>query len=195
MKRKLFKALKKRLHEKGFASYREIAEVLGWSRSTLILKMAGYNKWNTTDSYELMNLIEEPLYKLPYYFPPEDMGLVLDVTYGIDEEMETLDNIESQGAIITETMWDRIKKLRKSLGISQAELAQHLGYTSRTSISKIENSCIDLSQSKILKIAEILQTTPAYLIGEESALKVKEMKLKQLAELIQDRLEEFKEVV
>lgn len=69
-----------------------------------------------------------------------------------------------------ETMYDRIKKLRETLKISQDELAQQLGYTSRSSISKIENGRVDLPQSKILKISEILQTTPTYLMGEESPL-------------------------
>ena len=46
-----------------------------------------------------------------------------------------------------ETMYDRIKKLRNSLGWSQEELAKKVGYADKTSIAKIEAGKVDLPQS------------------------------------------------
>ena len=60
---------------------------------------------------------------------------------------------------------ERIKNLRESLGITQGELAEKAGYTSHSSIAKIESGAIDLPQSKIELIAAALNTTPAYLMG------------------------------
>jgi repressor LexA len=60
---------------------------------------------------------------------------------------------------------ERIKKLREDLSITQGELAEKAGYTSHSSIAKIESGAIDLPQSKIELIASALNTTPAYLMG------------------------------
>ena len=62
-------------------------------------------------------------------------------------------------------LYERIKLRRESLNISQAELAESLGYTSRSSIAKIESGTNDLPQSKIAAFAHVLRTTPAYLMG------------------------------
>ncbi len=58
----------------------------------------------------------------------------------------------------------RIKQRREELKISQDELASLLGYTSRSSISKIEADINDLTQTKIVAFAEALHTTPEYLM-------------------------------
>jgi repressor LexA len=59
----------------------------------------------------------------------------------------------------------KIKVLRKKYKMSQLELAKKTGYTSYTSIAKIEAGKIDLSRSKLIKFATALDTTPAYLMG------------------------------
>lgn len=59
----------------------------------------------------------------------------------------------------------RISMLRKAKGITQDALAQKVGYTSRSTINKIEKGLVDIPQSKIIDIAEALDTTPAYLMG------------------------------
>lgn len=59
----------------------------------------------------------------------------------------------------------RIKNLRVDKGMTQDELAQKAGYTSRSSINKIELGLVDIPQSKIISIAEALNPTPAYLMG------------------------------
>lgn len=61
----------------------------------------------------------------------------------------------------------RIKELRQNLKMTQEELALRSGYTSRSSINKIEKGLVDLPRSKIVEIAEALNTTPAYLMGWE----------------------------
>jgi transcriptional regulator with XRE-family HTH domain len=61
----------------------------------------------------------------------------------------------------------RISTLRKSQGITQEGLAQMVGYTSRSSINKIERGLVDLPQSKIKDIAKALGTTPTYIMGIE----------------------------
>ena len=65
------------------------------------------------------------------------------------------------------SLYQRIKEKRESLGMSQDELAHRLGYTSRSTVSKIESGKVDLSQSRIKAFADALNTTPAYLMGWE----------------------------
>lgn len=64
-------------------------------------------------------------------------------------------------------MYKRIKKRREELGLTQEELGVKLGYTSRSSIAKIEAGKIDIPQSKIVAFAKALKTTPSYLMGWE----------------------------
>jgi len=62
----------------------------------------------------------------------------------------------------------RIRELRIAAGLSQSELAARMGYSSKTTIAKIEGGKIDIPQSKIVLFAEVLNTTITYLIdGEE----------------------------
>jgi len=63
------------------------------------------------------------------------------------------------------TIGDRIKQRRKELGMSQEELAHKLGYKSRSSVNKIELGGQNLTQKKIKKIADALDTTPEYIMG------------------------------
>lgn len=59
----------------------------------------------------------------------------------------------------------RIKRKREELGITQEELAQRLGYKSKTTIAKIENGTNDIVQSKVVEFASALNTTVPYLMG------------------------------
>ena len=61
----------------------------------------------------------------------------------------------------------RIKVLREKKEMSQDELAKIVGYTSRSSINKIELGKINISQSRITKIAKALDVTPAFIMGWE----------------------------
>ena len=64
------------------------------------------------------------------------------------------------------TMYDRIKARRQDLGMTQAELAEKIGYKSKTTITRIERGEIDLPQSKIVSFARALDTTVNYLLGD-----------------------------
>lgn len=65
------------------------------------------------------------------------------------------------------TIYDRIKMKRVELGLTQEELAKKSGYTSRSTINKIEAGLIDLPESKITAIANALNVTEAFLMGWE----------------------------
>lgn len=67
----------------------------------------------------------------------------------------------------------RIKKRREELQLSQDELAKKVGYTSRSTINKIEKEINDITQSKIVAFADALDTTPAYLMGWDNDLEKK----------------------
>lgn len=62
-------------------------------------------------------------------------------------------------------LYKNIKRRREELGISQDELAQKTGYTSRSSIAKIEKGLVDLPQTKISLFANALKATPQELMG------------------------------
>ena len=68
-------------------------------------------------------------------------------------------------------LYKNIKNRRMELDMSQQELADKIGYTSRTSIAKIEAGEIDLPQSKIVLFANALETTPEALMGWDEPIK------------------------
>ena len=59
----------------------------------------------------------------------------------------------------------RILQRRLELGLSQEELAQRMGYRSKSSITKLEKGVNDIPQSKVEEFAAALETTPAWLMG------------------------------
>ena len=63
-------------------------------------------------------------------------------------------------------LYENIRKYRKELGMSQAELAKRTGYTDRSSIAKIEKGDVDLPQSKIMVFAKALGVAPGELMGD-----------------------------
>ena len=66
-----------------------------------------------------------------------------------------------------ETIYERIRRLRQEHNMSQDDLAKKTGYTSRSTINKIEAGKIDISRAKIKVFADALGVTPAYLMGWE----------------------------
>ena len=62
---------------------------------------------------------------------------------------------------------ERIKNRRIELGLTQEELASKLGYKSKSTINKIELGINDITQSKVVKFANVLNTSVAYLMGWE----------------------------
>lgn len=69
------------------------------------------------------------------------------------------------------TVGDRILQRRKELDLTQEELARRMGYKSKSTINKIEMGKNDIPQSKIVRFAEVLGTTPSYLMGWDENVK------------------------
>ncbi len=63
-------------------------------------------------------------------------------------------------------LYKNIRKRRQELNMSQQELADKLGYKSRSAINKIELGKNELTQSKIIAFAKALNTTPGELMGD-----------------------------
>ena len=87
-------------------------------------------------------------------------------------------------------LYRNIKRKRLELNMSQEELAQKVGYTSRSTIARIEKGEIDISRDKIFAFAEALKTAPSELMGlsgcEESELQVDHITLDVASELSED---------
>lgn len=60
---------------------------------------------------------------------------------------------------------DRIKERRKELGLTQIQLAERLGLTSKAAISTVEHNKEDMTLDRVERYAKALHTTPAYLMG------------------------------
>lgn len=65
------------------------------------------------------------------------------------------------------TVGEKIREARLKKGYTQTELAELLGYKSRSSINKIEIEGRDIPRSSVIKFAKALDVTPAYLMGWE----------------------------
>lgn len=63
------------------------------------------------------------------------------------------------------TIYEKIRFLREEQGLSQQDLADKLGYKSRSAINKIELGLRDISHSKVIAFANALGVSPAYLLG------------------------------
>lgn len=68
---------------------------------------------------------------------------------------------------MTETLGERIHRLRKEKHLSMDEVAKQMGYNTRSTICRLEKGEIDLQQQKLKKMAEILGVSPAYLVMRE----------------------------
>lgn len=81
---------------------------------------------------------------------------------------------------------ERVRKKREELGWSQEELAFKMGYTSRTSINKIENGR-PCSQKIIAKLADALMVSIPYLMGWTEEIENQPVEMATLhAEMIMD---------
>ncbi len=65
-------------------------------------------------------------------------------------------------------LYKNIKRRREELEMTQAQLAEKIGYADKSMIAKIEKGQVDLAQSKIELIAKALNTTPRFLMGWEN---------------------------
>lgn len=89
----------------------------------------------------------------------------------------------------------KIKQRRLELGWTQQELADKMGYTSKSTIARIENGNNDVSQKNIAKFAEVLNTTIAYLMDwtEDCDFRVDDPILGELTILIENTSAEQRE--
>ncbi len=90
----------------------------------------------------------------------------------------------------------RILALRKRANLTQQELANKVGYKSKSAINKIELGTRDISQSKIILFANALNVSPACLMGiEESQNTLISESEQQIIHLIKDlNIDEIKEL-
>ncbi|MDR1805520.1 MAG: helix-turn-helix domain-containing protein [Clostridium sp.] len=65
------------------------------------------------------------------------------------------------------TTGQRIKRLREGLKLTLEQVGAHVGVNKAT-VQRYESGEIDLKRNVAISLAEILQTTPAYLMGWES---------------------------
>ena len=65
------------------------------------------------------------------------------------------------------TIGERIREKRNEMGWGLRELARRMGYKDHSTVAKIETGKIDIPLSKVEMFAEVLRTTPAYLMGWE----------------------------
>ena len=63
------------------------------------------------------------------------------------------------------TVGENILRRRKQLGWTQEELAKRMGYTSKSTINKIEAGINNIPQNKIARFAEVLGLSPTELMG------------------------------
>lgn len=61
----------------------------------------------------------------------------------------------------------KIRQRRLQLGMTQEELAEKLGYKHKSAVNKIELGKNDVNQTKLAKIAEALECSPADFIDVE----------------------------
>lgn len=91
---------------------------------------------------------------------------------------------------------ERIKEARLARNMTQAELAEKSGYTSRASINKIEKGLVDVPRSKVESIASALRVSPAWLLGlDDNKQNVTESHpiYKILAQISPDQLDRLQE--
>ena len=77
----------------------------------------------------------------------------------------TLETINIRGGTVSDNIGIKIKERREELGLSQQELAERLGYTTRSTVCKVENGDNDISRTKILAYATALEVSPVWLLG------------------------------
>lgn len=62
------------------------------------------------------------------------------------------------------TIGERVRACRIEKGMTQTELAEKLGYKSKSSVAHIENGR-DIPRSMVVTLAGVLDTTPSHLMG------------------------------
>ena len=61
---------------------------------------------------------------------------------------------------------DRIRQLREQLGLTQEEVGNKIGVTKAT-VNRYETGEIDIKRTIAIKVADVLNSTPSYIMGWE----------------------------
>ena len=69
-------------------------------------------------------------------------------------------------------IWNKIKRLRIERNMTQDELAKILGYSSRSTINKIESDINTLSYDKLLKLVDVFKIDINELINRVDELRI-----------------------
>lgn len=69
------------------------------------------------------------------------------------------------------TIGQKIRKRRQEMGLSLRELSDRMGYNNHSTVQRIEHDKVDLPQSKVVKFAEVLGVSVAYLMGWDEEVK------------------------
>ena len=62
---------------------------------------------------------------------------------------------------------EKIKQRRIELGMSQRELARRMEYNGNSTLNRIENGTVEVTQTKLLQFAQALNVSVTYLMGVE----------------------------
>ena len=63
----------------------------------------------------------------------------------------------------------RVRAARVAAGLTQLELARAMGYSTRSTISRIESGDNQVPMDRLDALAAALRTTPAYLLGQDGS--------------------------
>lgn len=64
------------------------------------------------------------------------------------------------------TIGERLRNRRESLGLTLEQVGDYIG-VGRATVQRYESNAIDIKRTVAIKLAEILKTTPAYIMGWE----------------------------
>ena len=77
---------------------------------------------------------------------------------------------------------EKIRKRRMELGWSQRDLAFKMGYTNNSTVAKIEQGKVDVSQSRVLQFSKVLGVPISYLIDWDESNNEPSLNEKSLTE-------------
>ena len=66
---------------------------------------------------------------------------------------------------------EKIRNRRMELGWSQRDLAAKMGYTNNSTIAKIEQGKVDVTQSRVIQFSKVLDVPISYLIDWDDEAK------------------------
>lgn len=70
---------------------------------------------------------------------------------------------------MSETIYERIRRLRLTKGMTQSELAAKVGYSGKDMVSRVEAGKVDITRSRLVQFANALGVSPLFLFnGSES---------------------------